>query len=324
MNAPTAIPASGTVPATRSWLTGNPYLQMLQTLMRREFWEHRALWVAPLSVSCLLLLSALLTHGTFQVDAADTAEWLEPQNKALLFALAQWGLTIPQYLVMIVVLSFYLLDCLYAERRDRSILFWKSLPISDGAVVTSKLLVGWLVVPLGTFALALVTDVLFTVIWDVRAALGHSSELLVWDTVAFFKTQTLMFLGLIISLLWYAPFFGCFVLASVLVRRNVWLWVTLAPLLAVIIERIAFGTHYIYAFLAYRTHGIWFGLPHLEHAFLSSLTNVHGAEIVSIPHVYDQVHAGAAFTNIDLWLGVLAMIAFVYAAARVRRYRDDT
>lgn len=324
MNAPTAIPASGAAPATRSWLTANPGLRMLQTLMRREFWEHRALWVAPLSVSCLLLLSALLTHGTFQVDAADTAEWLEPQNKALLFALAQWGLTIPQYLVMIVVLSFYLLDCLYAERRDRSILFWKSLPIADGAVVTSKLLVGWLVVPLGTFVLALVTDVLFTVIWDVRAALGHSSELLVWDTVAFFKTQTLMFLGLIISLLWYAPFFGCFVLASVLVRRNVWLWVTLAPLLAVIIERIAFGTHHIYSFLAYRTNGVWFNLPLLEHAFLSSLTNVHGAEIVSIPRVYDQVRAGAAFTNIDLWLGVLAMIAFVYAAARVRRYRDDT
>jgi ABC-2 type transport system permease protein len=324
MSVPTAIPVGGAAPAARSWIAGNPYLRMYETLVRREFWEHRALWMAPVSVSCLLLLSALLTHGTFQIDAADTAEWLDPRNKALLFALAQWGLTLPHYVVMIVVLSFYLLDCLYAERRDRSILFWKSLPVSDGAVVTSKLLVGWLVVPLGTFALALVTDVLFTVIWDLRAALGHSTELVVWDTVAFLKTQTLMFLGLIIALLWYAPFFGCFVLASVLVRRNVWLWVTLAPLMAIIIERIAFGTHYIYSFLGYRSYGIWFGLPLLEKSILDSLTSVNGAVIVSIPSLYDRVHVGAAFTNIDLWLGVLAMIACVYAAARIRRYRDDT
>jgi ABC-2 type transport system permease protein len=298
-------------------------LRTFQTLVRRELWEHRSLWMAPLAVSVLLLLSALLTHGAFQVDPTDTAEWLDPQKKSTLFALAQWGLAVPQYLVMVLVQTMYLLDCLYAERKDRSILFWKSLPVSDGATVVSKMIVGCVLLPLGTFALALCTDVLFTAIWDLRAALGHSPQLVAWDMVAFLKTQAVMFLGLVISILWYAPFFGCFVLCSVWIRRNVLMWVTVVPLLAIVIERIAFGTHYISSLLHSRTFDIW-GTLRVESAILSSLKDLGPATVVAIPQVYDRVHILPAFTDIDLWLGVIFTVACGYAAARIRRYRDDT
>ncbi len=203
-------------------------------------------------MTVLLLVCALLTHGALKIDAADASEWLNAQNKTNMFALAQWALTLPHYLVMTLLLNFYLLDCLYAERKDRSILFWKSLPVSDGATVASKIVVACVVVPLGTFVLALVTDILFTAIWDLRAVIMHTPELLVWDTVAFLKTQALMFLGLVISILWYAPFLGCFLLASACVRRNVLMWVTVVPLLVVIFEQIAFGTHWLSNFLDYR------------------------------------------------------------------------
>jgi ABC-2 type transport system permease protein len=297
---------------------------MFYTLLRREFWEYRSLWMAPLTVSALLLLSALLTHGALQIDASEPTEWLDPQIKAIVFALAQWGLTVPFYLVMLLVLSIYLVDCLYAERKDRSILFWKSLPVSDGATVAAKLCVACVVVPLGTFALALITDVLFTLIWDLRALIGHTRELVVWDTAAFFKTQALMFLGLVISILWYAPFFGSLLLASAWARRNVYLWVTLVPLLAIIVERIAFGTHHISSLLSYRSTGIWWSL-HLESALLGSLTSVaQAATIVSIPSLYDRVHIGSAFTNIDLWLGLAFTAACAYGAGWLRRYRDDS
>jgi ABC-2 type transport system permease protein len=296
---------------------------MFYTLLRREFWEYRSLWVAPLIVSALLLVSAFLTHGALQIDASEPSEWLDPKVKSSLFALAQWGLTVPFYLVMILVLTIYLLDCLYGERKDRSILFWKSLPVSDGATVASKLCVAWVVVPLGTFALALITDVLFTIIWDLRAVIGHARELVVWDAVAFLKTQALMFLGLIISMLWYAPFFGCFLLASAWARRNVYLWVTLVPLLAIIIERIAFGTRHISSLIDYRTVGIWWSLG-LEGAILGSLRSVAEGTFVSIPAVYDRVHIGPAFTNIDLWLGLAFTAACAYAAVWLRRYRDDS
>ena len=323
MSTPTAISPTERVPASKAWLAANPQLRMFHTLVRREFWEHRALWIAPLVVAALLLLSAMWTHGAIQIDVSDASEWLDPQIKTIVFALGMWALTIPHYLVMILVLNFYLLDCLYAERKDRSILFWKSLPVSDSVTVASKLFVGCIVVPFGTYAIALVTDLLFTAIWDLRALIGHAPDLVLWDTTAFVKTQVLMFLGLVISILWYAPFMGAFVLASAWVRRNPLMWVTIVPLLLVIVEKVAFGTHYIGRFLNYRGDGIW-GDLHMESVVIGSLTGVGRAAIASIPSIYDHVSIAPAFINIDLWLGVLFTIACAYAAARIRRYRDDT
>jgi ABC-2 type transport system permease protein len=323
MSTPTAISPSERAPSLKVWIASSPQLRMFYTLVRREFWEHRSLWFAPLAVMSLLLLGALFTHGAMQIDATDSSEWLDPQVKTLVFSLAQWGLTIPHYLVMMLVLNFYLLDCLYAERKDRSILFWKSLPVSDGITVASKMFVGCIVVPFGTYAIALVTDLLFTAIWDLRAVLSHSPVLVLWDTVAFFKVQALMFLGLVVSILWYAPFLGVFVLASAWVRRNVLMWVTVVPLLVIIFERIAFGTHHVSSFLAYRGDGIW-GDLNMESVVLGSLTGVGRAAIAALPTIYDRVHVLPAFTNIDLWLGILFTIACAYAAARIRRYRDDT
>lgn len=323
MSTPTAISPGVNVSKINTWLASSPQLRMFHTLVRRELWEHRSLWAAPVAVTVLLLLSSLLTHGALQVDPADTSEWLNPQKKSILFALALWGLTVPHYLVMLLVQTFYLLDCLYAERKDRSILFWKSLPVSDGLTVASKMVVGCVLLPFGTYVLALVTDVLFTAIWDLRAALGHSPELVAWDTVAFLKTEAVMLLGLLISILWYSPFFGAFVLCSAWIRRNVLMWVTIVPLLAIIVERIAFGTHYIYSLLQSRTFDIWSTL-HVESAVLGSIRDLGVAAVVSIPDLYDRVRILPAFTNIDLWLGVIVGIACAYAAARIRRYRDDT
>jgi ABC-2 type transport system permease protein len=327
MSTPSAVVTPAVAAGWRAWVAGNPPVRMFVTLVRREFWEHRSLWRAPLVVTALLLVCALLTHGTLKIDAADSSEWLIPQNKPNIFALGLWALTLPHYLVMTLLLSFYLLDCLYAERKDRSILFWKSLPVSDRATVASKLVVACVVVPLGTFVLALVTDILFTAIWDLRAFITHNPELVLWDTVAFLKTQALMFLGLVISILWYSPFLGAFLLASALVRRNVLMWVTVVPLLVVIFEQIAFGTHWLSNFLDYRGEGIWDAL-HVERALITSIHSVGGgpepAEIVSIPEVLDRVHVGPAFTNIDLWLGVAFAAACAAAAAWVRGFRDET
>lgn len=321
MSAPTTLSPESSAPP-RTWISSDPRLRMMHTLIRRELWEHRLLWVAPLIVSALLLVCALLTHGALKVDTSDTEEWLDPQNKTIVFALSQWALTVPQYLVMILLQSFYLIDCLYAERKDRSILFWKSLPVSDGATVVSKLLVACVVLPFGTYLLALLTDVLFTAIWNVRALIFNSPELVAWNTLAFLKAQALMFLGLVISILWYSPFFAVLLLASAWVRRNVLLWVTLVPLLAIIAERIAFGTHYLSSLLSYRSGGIWSSL-HLETAIVHSLADVGEAVVVSVPRLYDDVNVAPAFANIDLWLGVLFAGACVFAAARIRRYRDD-
>ncbi|TLY62732.1 MAG: hypothetical protein E6K52_05050 [Gammaproteobacteria bacterium] len=304
MNSPAAgtraaqAASAATAPAAKR-LTRNTLL----TLVRREFWEHRVLWMAPLAVAGLLLLCALPAH--VHLDMIDAAQWRDPDHNAAVFALAQWGLAAPHFLVMAIVLSFYLLDCLYAERRDRSILFWKSLPVSDGVTVGSKLLVALGVVPLGVFGVALVTNLLFTGIWNIRASIGHSDALVLWDTVTWLKAEAAIALLLIVSMLWYAP------LAAYLL-----------PVVAPIVERLAFGTHYSGRLISYRMHGSWAALS-LPHAFEHSFSQAGHGRLMSASALLDGLNVPAAFANIDLWLGLLAAGAFAFAAARVRRYRDD-
>lgn len=183
-------------------------MNALPVLIRREFWEHRALWIAPLAVAALILLAALFGH--VEVNLRDV---LTEEQRRTVFAITQWALTIPQYLVMLVLLSFYLLDCLHAERKDRSILFWKSLPVSDAATVLSKLLVALVVVPLGVYCLTLVTDLLFAGIWALRFG-SDAGPLLAWDTGIWLRVHGLMLLGLVIAILWYAPIAGYLLLVS--------------------------------------------------------------------------------------------------------------
>ena len=305
--APPAVPAAAGLSAT------------LLALVRREFWEHRALWLAPLVTAGLLALTAFFAHVNFDIadDAAQFAHMLRPEAKLGLFSLLQWGLALPLYVVMLLVLSFYLLDCLYAERKDRSILFWKSLPVSDGLTVLSKLLTALVAVPLGVFVLAIATHFAFTVIWEARVALGSAPAFTTWDTLSWIRLELAMLLMLGIAVLWYAPLAAYLLLVSAWARRSPFVFATLPPVLAPLLERIAFNTHYLGNFVNYRTFGIWGTLfPH------------HDAPQRLHPHslgeVLDQLHFGAAYTDLDLWLGVLAAAGLLFAATRIRRYRDDT
>jgi ABC-2 type transport system permease protein len=293
-------------------------VKTMATLIRREFWEHRSLWITPLIVAGLLVLTALPIHiGNVFGDHAE--QMARPDNRLGLFTFMVWGLTVPQYLVMTIVVNFYFMDCLYLERKDRSILFWKSLPVSDATTVISKLLVGLVVVPLGVYVTAMVAGMLFQAIWAIRVAYGSLPNIAVaWDTVAWLKVQGLMLYGVIISMLWFAPLAAALLLVSAWARKNVFLWTTLPPVIAIIIERIAFGTRYLVHLLEYRTWGIWDALG-------VNPTPAKGpGRVVSLADLFDNVSMGKAFLNIDLWLGLAVAAAFVFAAVRIRRYRDDT
>jgi ABC-2 type transport system permease protein len=306
-----------------SAVAGQPMLRTLVTLMRREFWEHRALWITPLIVAAVIILGAFPVHigdvtiGT-HLDPHDIAN---TGSRRSVFTLMLWGQTIPHYLIMSIVLSFYLLDCLYQERKDRSILFWKSLPVSDATTVLSKLIVATVVVPLGVYLVAMLTGVVFQLIWSARAAAGALPDIaVVWDTVAWFKVQALMLYGLIVAILWYLPFTAFLLLVSAWARRNVFLWATLPPVIALLVERIAFGTHYIGGLLEYRS---WTGFWAAVLGPVDPEDVGHG-RIVSLAELFDNVPMSRAVLNIDLWLGVAAAAVFVFAAIRIRRYRDDT
>ena len=284
-------------------------LDTVVALVRRELWEHRSLWICALVVEGLLAVALLV--GRINMDLPEQV--LTAQQKVSIFTIIQWALAQPLFIVTAIVLGFYLLDCLYSERKDRSILFWKSLPLSDELTVGSKLLVAAVVAPLGVFLLASAANLLFAGILALRVPHALS-----WSTYEWLRTELVLLLEVVLGVLWYSPIAAALLLFSAWVPRNPVLWASLVPVVAPIVERVGLGTHYVWSFETYRINGIWHKLVQGPNVFAS----FHNLPPVGV--VLDTFNIRGAFTDIDLWLGVVAAFAMAYAAARVRRYRDDT
>src|SRR6187431_731685 len=116
----------------------------------REVWENRSIYVAPILVAIVVLFGFLVStiglperrREVLLLDSAKARAAIEvPYNMAAIMLI----------LTAFVVGVFYCLDALYGERRDRSILFWKSLPVSDLTTVLSKASIPLVILPLVTF-----------------------------------------------------------------------------------------------------------------------------------------------------------------------------
>jgi len=288
--------------------------QTLRTLMRREFWEHTALWLVPLIVAAALAVVTMFAK-TIGVRVNDLSiQHFDEPARILVLNTSQLLWVAVLYIAAAIVGAFIALDCLYAERKDRSILFWKSLPVSDGLTVLSKFLVIVAVAPLGIFVLAGASHLIALGIWQLRAASGAVPDVAIWNTVAWLRGECVILLCLILASLWYAPLVAASMLLSAWVKRSPVLWAILPLALGCIFEFLVFRTKHLWHFLQYRSGGIWNVLSHRD-----------GYSVIEGPgKLLNDLNWAAAFLHVDLWLGVLAAAAMLYGAARIRRYRDDT
>ena len=238
---------SAATPRSAAAPTARPPGTVLLTLLRRELWEHRYLWIGPLCVAGLLALCAVV--GQVHLGLHDLSQLTSEDAKVALLTIVQWALSATFSVLALFIVSNYALDCLYAERRDRSILFWKSLPVSDGLTVSAKLLMALVVVPLGVFAISVLASLVFFAIVSVRAAVGSIPSIMTWNTLEWLRTELAMLLILLLAVLWYAPLVAYLMVVSAWARRRPFLLSTLPWVLAPILERIAFGTHYLWSFL---------------------------------------------------------------------------
>ena len=134
-------------------------------LIRREIWEHRAIYVVPAVIA--LLLTLMTITGQIQVTMNDkivnlTIVFLSnvsDQERGLVFDIVLGLMAIIFTFSMWIVTVFYCLDALYAERKDKSILFWRSLPITDAETVGSKLLTALVVIPVVTILMMFMPDI---------------------------------------------------------------------------------------------------------------------------------------------------------------------
>ena len=138
--------------------------------LRRELWEHRSLYLAP-SVVALLLLLAMLIAAFKLPESMASFDTFVPQKQHDIVSAPYALIALVLILTSMIVALFYCLDALHGERRDRSALFWKSLPVSDWITVLAKLAVPMLVVPVFLFVLITATQLVVLIgnvlLWSV-------------------------------------------------------------------------------------------------------------------------------------------------------------
>ena len=156
------------------------------------------------------------------------------------------------------VVSFYLLDCLYAERKDRSILFWKSLAgVRRPDRAARSCWWRWWWCRSGCSRSRCLRPGVLRDRGRARRRRQHPVDHRPGTRCEWLRTELAMLLILLLAVLWYAPLAAYLMVVSAWARRRPFLWATLPWVLAPILERIAFGTHYLWSFLRYRSNGIF-------------------------------------------------------------------
>jgi ABC-2 type transport system permease protein len=281
--------------------------------IRRELWENRSLYIAPLAVAALILLGFF--YSTLRMPAGMLISTTVNDNGVVTHT--QHGLdpilpyTISAGLIMattFLVAVFYCLDAFYGERRDRSILFWKSLPISDLTTVLSKAIIPLVLLPLLTWVITVVTQ---SIMLLINLGAFHLRGI---DTKALHNglplTQNAMMLLdhlIAIHALWYAPIWCWFLLASAWARRAPLMWAILPPFALGVLEMITLHSGHVFEFLKYRLHG-----PMGSDAFTSS-TSMSMADMPLSPAHF--------LATPGLWTGLALAAVFLAAAIQLRHYR---
>lgn len=324
-------------------------MNSFKMLVRREFWEHRSLYIAPLVWAAIVVILSTwvlfvvvpndVAHGMHDganidqhiegLSEADRAEIKQAiatakEHEAPQAALSLSFLGLAQLISVFtcVVVFFYLIDCLFTERRDRSILFWKSLPLSDTQVVLSKLVVALVIVPIGVVLLAAVVQLLLYALVMLRFDSSMISGLMSEFTIgAWFRALLVEGAVMFCGILWYAPIAAYFMLLSAWARKLVFLW-AIVPLIAIpALEGFFFHTMHFLEFLGQR-----FGGFVMKMRLDTSALNVGSSDTPGprMADVLSSIDISKVLLSSEMWIGLAAAAAMIFLTIRIRRYRDET
>ena len=285
--------------------------------LRRELWEHRAVINVPFIAAAVVLFGFVVSTHNLPRNAHQAFSALDPTKQAMVlmapYYFAAGGILLTAFIVAI----FYCLGALQNERRDRSILFWKSLPVSDLLTVAAKVTIPMVVLPIVAFAATVAaTIVMLGLSVAILSASGGGGLLL--SHVPLLTIWTGVLYTVVVAALWHAPIYGYLLLVSAFARRSAFLWAVLPPLALMMLEEIATGTNYVWDLVKYRFVG------YFEEAFTSiqmPMMNVKGhghAAFGRLPEM-DPVRF---FTSPGLWLGLVVAAALLAGAVWLRRTRE--
>ncbi len=319
-------------------------MNTMKWLLKREFWEHKGgfFW-APIVVS--LIVSAItaftilvgVTQGvksTIVINGetvTNLAERFSPEQKATAVEhLASTYLVsaVPLLCVLSFTVFFYCLSALFDERKDRSVLFWKSLPVTDGATVLSKVLTALCLAPLITLGLALIlaiVNLIFLTIGAGAAGVNIAGGLL--GSTSLYLAPLYIVALFPIYVLWALPTVGWLLMVSAWARSKPFLWAVGALLLVMGLvawfnKMFSFGwklewlwLNIIARGLLSLTPGSWFALSRENIAATAAMEEPQITSLMSLS--WQQL------ASPNIWIGAAVGAAMIYAAIRLRRWKDE-
>src|SRR6266480_4241027 len=300
---------SDTVPESSSASQAiTPAARPLYWSVWRELWENRSIYIAPLIVAAFEVIGfAISTIGL--ADRRRAVLLLDPAHQRAAIEQPYDLAAMMMIFIVFIVGVFYCLDALHGERRDRSILFWKSLPVSDLTTVLSKVTIPLVVLPLIAFAIVVCVQVIMLLQTSVVLILHGMSPATTWAHFPVYQNWLVLLYGLAAIALWHAPIYGWLLLVSAWARRATFLWAVL-PIIAIqIFERITFNTSYFGSLVKHRLMG-----------FAPDAFEFHGRDHPTIDSLA-QLTPGRYLSSPGLWIGLVFAAAFLAAAVRLRRYR---
>ena len=318
--------------------TGTP-MNTFAWLLKREFWEHRGGFLrAPaitalifLALTLMALITAELTAHRLSFDFNNLhIQQLTEQianndiakvNTAIDVGLLSLGS--PIGIVLSFVVFFYLIGALYDDRRDRSVLFWKSLPLSDTSTVLSKVVAAALIAPAFAVAAIIALHLGFLILLSLYALLHGVNPLpLLWSPLHLLGLWFKLVVLIPVNALWALPCIGWLLLCSSFARSKPFLWAVAMPVIAGIM------VGWVNLMSQLSLPSTWFWRHIVGRALLSVIPGswmnpdtFKSLDVFASLLSLDSIKA--LLTSADLWIGAAAGIAMIAAAIYFRRKRTE-
>ncbi|MEO7744549.1 MAG: hypothetical protein ABIR98_16550 [Usitatibacter sp.] len=280
----------------------------LEWSIRRELWESRSLYLAPLALAFVILVGFGINSYRYSDRMREIQELVAA--KQVVAAMLPFGLAATVIVATTwLVTGFYCLDALYGERRDRSILFWKSMPVSDFTAVMAKMSVPLAVAPLIACAVALGAQVLLLLVAGALLSFRGVGAGAMFSRLPYGTMIVSLFYGTAVQALWFAPIFAYLLMVSAWAKRAVFAWAFVPIFGAWAVESITSGTSFVGSLIRYR----FAGGP--AHAFASDGTDGPVTQLAQMTPLEFLAAPG-------LWAGLVFAAGFVAVAVQLRRRRE--
>ena len=315
-------------------------------LVKREFWEHRGgfFWAPVITGGIFVLLNIMgivtgevfgarngfnLSFGGGQNNLRILSKALDKQSMDTVGAgldMVMYSATMIMGIILGFVVFFYCLGALYDDRRDRSILFWKSLPVSDTATVLSKVISATVVAPFITVIVGTLTGLLMLLTFALALSLHGVS---VWHLLSLshpLEVIANMVGSIPLYLLWALPTVGWLMLCSAWARNKPFLWAVALPVAVGVVigwfnllGTINVSNDWYWRDVAVRILGSVF-----PGGWFSEVTGIGGNDPAEFVSSLSLTRGYTALASANLWIGVAAAVVMLACAIWFRRWRDDS